>query len=158
MLLMILQAWQKSLMTTVCSVGLVSRSVAIWFMMVCISGAFSIGMVVPLTFLEYLLTADWVIPRTSATCVSFISCFSRSVFARRALIAGATVLTATSHGVSNLSPVMLFYWENLYKDAVCHVLYDACPDGSPLKTEFSADLSHLLPVRHTSPHGEGNPV
>jgi hypothetical protein len=80
-----------------------------------------------------LLTADWVIPRSSATFASLSSCFSRRVFAKRARIAGDTVLTATSHGVSNFPPVMLLWWENLYKDAVCHVIYDVCPDGlSPL--------------------------
>ncbi len=90
-------------------------------------------MVVPRTFLKYLLTADWVIPRISATWVSFISCCSINVLAISDLIAGETVFTATSHGVSNLPPDVGNCWENLYKDAVCHVIYDVCPDGSPLK-------------------------
>ena len=47
------------------------------------------------------------------------------LFAKRlsnARIAGETVLTATSHGVSNLPPDKLFCWENIYKDAVRHFL------------------------------------
>ena len=63
----------------------------------------SMGIVVPRTFLLYLLTADWVMPRILATWISFISCFSIRVCARSALIAGETVFTATSHGVSNYS-------------------------------------------------------
>ncbi len=90
------------------------------------------GIAVPRTFLEYLLTADCVMPSMSATCVCFNSCLSRRYFASNALMAGDTVLTATSQGVSNLPPDMVLFWENLYKYVVCHVIYDVCPDGSPL--------------------------
>ena len=101
-------------------------------MIVWISGAFSIDMVVPRTFLLYLLTADWVTPRICATWFSFISCLSMRVCAKRALIEGETVLTATSQGVSNFPPDMVICWENIFKDAVCHRLYDVCPGGSSL--------------------------
>ncbi len=124
--------------------------VAIWPIIVCTSATLSIGRVFPLTFLEYLLTADCVIPRSSATFVSFNSCFSRSVFARRARIAGDTVLTATSQGVSNYPPNLLLCWENLYKDAVCHVIYDVCPDGSSSVITSRFHISFPLPSRHAS--------
>ena len=93
---------------------------------------FSKEIIVPRTFLLYLLTADCVIPRISATCASFISCFSMSVCARSALIDGETVLTATSQGVSKGSPDMVLFWENLFKHVVCHILYDVCTGGSSL--------------------------
>ena len=89
-------------------------------MIVLISTSFSRGMVMPLAFFMYLLTADCVIPRIFAACVSVILCFSRRVFVRRARIEGDTVLTATSQGVIIITPVMACLWANLYKDAVCH--------------------------------------
>ncbi len=83
---------------------------------------FSMGIVVPRTFLWYLLTADWVTPRISATWVSFMSCFSKSFLAKSARMAGETVFTATSQGANNFTPDVLLLWENLYKYVVCHVL------------------------------------
>ena len=95
---------------------------AIWVTIPCTSETPPRDMVVPRTFLLYLLTADWLIPRISAICVSFSSCWLRRVCARSARIAGETVLTATSQGVSNFPPDVVFSGENLYKHAVCHFL------------------------------------
>ena len=80
-------------------------------MSVCTSGASSIVMRFPLSFVVYLLIADWDKPRISAACCSFIPCFSMMVLAMRALMAGKTVFTPTSHGSSNLPPSLLFLLE-----------------------------------------------
>jgi hypothetical protein len=39
-----------------------------------------------------------------------------------ALIAGDIVFTATSHGANRFPPTLLLSGENVYKDAVCHVI------------------------------------
>jgi predicted transcriptional regulator len=72
-----------------------------------------------------------------------------SVCAINARIAGETVFTATSQGVSNFSPDMLLWWENLFKDAVCHLLYDVRPGGSYLQT-----LRFRLLSRQNAPNKE----
>ena len=80
-------------------------------MSVCTSGTFSIVKLFPLSFVAYRLMADWDNPRISAACFSFIPCFSTRSLAIMALIAGNTVFTPTSHGSSNLSPILIFLWE-----------------------------------------------
>jgi hypothetical protein len=82
----------------------------------------SIGRVVPLTLLEYLLIADCDSPRSAAACFSFIWCFSISVLAIRALTEGNTVFVAISQGMSNVPPDIAFIWENQYKDDVSHTV------------------------------------
>jgi predicted transcriptional regulator len=72
-------------------------------------------------------------------------------------MAGETVLTATSHGVSKYPPDMVLLWENLYKDAVCHRCYDVCPDGPFLPQNYSTDSS--FPPRqghHVDNHPKGD--
>ena len=76
-------------------------------MSVCTSATFSIVMIFPLPFVTYLLIADWDKPSISAACFSFIPYFSTIALAKRALIAGKTVFTPTSHGSSNLPPIIL---------------------------------------------------
>lgn len=81
-------------------------------MSVCTSVTFSIVSMFPRFRVVYLLIADWDEPRISAACFSFNPCFSTMALAMRALIAGRTVFTPTSHGSSNFSPVTLyFYWK-----------------------------------------------
>jgi len=75
------------------------------FIGVCISSMSSISMTCPLTFELYLLTADWDIPRISATWFCFMLCFSASSLASTALTAGMTDFTATSHGIIKLFTV-----------------------------------------------------
>lgn len=80
-------------------------------MSVCTSGTSSIVMMFPLSFVVYLLIADWDKPRISAACLSFIPCFSMIALAITALMAGKTVLTPTSHGSSIFPPIILFLLE-----------------------------------------------
>ena len=111
----------------------------IWFMSVCTSATFSIAMVFPLTFVTYLLTADWDKPRIFAACSSFIPCFSTMVLAKRALIAGRTVLTPTSHGWNIYSPFLLLFLENVYKYDACHIFM------TRVMTELSFKIDHFTP-------------
>lgn len=74
------------------------------------SGTFSIVKMFPLFFVVYLLMADWDKPRISAACFSFIPCLSMMAFAIRALIAGKTVFTPTSHGSSNSFTYAFYVW------------------------------------------------
>jgi len=115
-----------------------------------ISGMASIDIVVPRTLLLYLLTADCEIPRTCATSTSFRSCFSSNICAIRALRAGETVFTATSQGVSNFPPGVVFCRENLFKHAVCHLFYDVCPSGSSFQTLLDSQISPFQPLGHAS--------
>ena len=119
-------------------------------MSVCTSGTFSIAIMFPRFFVVYLLIADWDKPRTFATCFSFIPCFSTMVRAMRALIAGKTVWTPTSHGNNTiLPPVLLFLSETYINMTLVIHFYDACHDGDiSLKRSFSPNLS-LLPRQGT---------
>ena len=136
-------------MTSSCWIGLANNSEAIWSVIVRISGSPSRGIVVPRTPLLYLLTADCDTPRTCATSTSFSSCFWRRVCARSALRAGETVFTATSHGAINYPPDMVMCWENLFKHAVCHILYAVCPGGTSLPNLLNLPNPTFQPAGHT---------
>ena len=66
---------------------------------------FSVFIIYPLTCLVYLLTADWDIPRSSATWFCFRLYWFMSCFTMAAFIAGITDFTAISHGIINFSPL-----------------------------------------------------
>jgi hypothetical protein len=110
----------------------------------------SILMACPLVSLAYLLTADWDIPRIWATCFCFMSYFSKSSLAISALIAGTTAFTATSHGTIKRFPVSSISAGKVYKDAVCHIIYDVCHGGCiniRLLHPISSSQSVMTPVR-----------
>ena len=112
----------------------------------CTSGTFSIAIIFPLSLVAYLLIADWDKLRSSATCLSFILCFFMIALAMRALIAGKTVLTPTSHGSSNFSPAILFLGE-IYINVPRHKFYDVCHDGVSPEKIFLTPISHSF-TRH----------
>lgn len=105
---------------------------------------FSIVMTFPLFFVVYLLIADCVKPRISATCCSFIPCFSTKFLAIAAFMAGKTVFTPTSQGSSIYSPVSVISVRNIYKYDVCHICYDVC-HGWVISYRFFAPQS-LTPL------------
>jgi small-conductance mechanosensitive channel len=105
----------------------------IWSMSICTSGTFSIVRMLPLSFVVYLLIADWDKPRISAACFSLIPCFSIMVLAIRALIAGKTVWTPTSHGNSKIFHQFSYSVRYIYKYDACHTFYDACHDGRSIR-------------------------
>ena len=124
-------------------------------MSVCTSGTSSIVMMFPLSFVVYLLIADWDKPRISAACLSFIPCLSTIALAISALIAGKTVLTPTSHGSSNLSPIILFLLETYI--SMTHVIYfmTRVMTGLSLKDLFCTQSLTPLPVRTHVNKGKG---
>ena len=86
----------------------------IWSMSACTSGSFSMVKMLPLFFLVYLLMADCDKPRILAACFSFMPYFSTMTLAMRDLIAGKTVLTPTSHGISKILHQLLYFrWKHI---------------------------------------------
>jgi hypothetical protein len=69
----------------------------------------------------YLLMADCDNPRISAACFSFISYFSTMALAMRDLIAGKTVLTPISHGISKMFTNYANLGGNVYKYDARHM-------------------------------------
>lgn len=123
---MVVHVWQNSLRNSVLlGVSFTSRFV-IWDIRGCMSSMLLIFIMYPLTCRVYLLTADWEIPRISATwfCVSWWV-FSSSL-ASVALMAGMTVFTAISQGSINWFFTVLCYEGKAYKDDVCNIYYDVC--------------------------------
>jgi len=116
-------------------------------MRACTSGTFSIVMVFPLSFEVYLLMADWDKPRISAACCSFIPCFSTMVLAMRALMAGKTALTPTSHGNSKILHQLVYSVRNVYKYDACHNYMTCVMTGISPKQIFFAQSLTPLPVR-----------
>lgn len=110
-----------------------------------ISSMSSISIVCPLVFLVYLLTADWVIPRISATWFCFMPYFSKSCLAINALIAGITDFTATSHGVSKIYTVLPISVGKVYKDDVCHSFMTYVMTGQTPQNWLLNRFSHLSP-------------
>jgi len=94
----------------------------------------------PLSFVVYLLIADWDKPRISAACCSFIPCFSTMSLAINALMAGKTVFQQQSSTNSSISV------RNVYKYDACHILYDACHDGIIFTNLFCAQSLTPMPV------------
>lgn len=123
-------------------------------MRVCTSGTSSIVMRFPLSFVVYLLIADWDKPRISAACCSFIPCFSTMSLAINALMAGKTVFTPTSHGSSNLPPILLFLLETYIN--MTHVIYfmTCVMTGLSLKDLFGTQFSHSFTRQGTRRVGE----
>ena len=127
--LIIMQAVQKSSKISFFLWGSYMRTAVIWLTIFCTSGSFSRIRMFPLSFVVYRLMADWDRPRISATCFSFIPCFSMMSLAMRAFIAGNTVLTPTSQGNSKIFTNYSIFVRNVYKYVACHTFYDGCHDG-----------------------------
>ena len=139
-----MHVWQNSSKTSVVWCGFPFKSkFIIWSISVCTSGTFPIVRMLPLSFVVYLLIADWDKPRISAACFSLIPCFSIMVLAITALIAGKTVWTPTSHGNSKIFHHFFYSVRNIYKYDACHILCDGCDGRDLLNRSFSPNLTLL---------------
>jgi len=81
-------------------------------------------MAAPLTCVVYLLTAVWVMPKSSATSFCFMLYNCVNCVATKARMDGTTDLTAISHGISmGVTGRAMVLCRNLYKHDVCHFVY-----------------------------------
>ena len=138
-------------MSSIFFCGSFTKNVTIWSMSVCTSMELSMSMMLPLSLVTYLLTADCESPRICAVCFSLSPCFSTMVLAIMAFTAGKIVFTPTSHGNSNLSPDYCYFeGENYLNMAIVIRFYDACHDGA-LNRKATFYTQSLTPYPVTTP-------